>query len=51
MGKEIQKTIDKDKFKISPDISLLSLIKSFSKIEDEFPDVDENLQPLDDVEI
>lgn len=31
--------------------SLLSLLKSFSKIENGFPDVDENLQPLDDISL
>ncbi len=36
---------------IPSETSLLSLLKSFSKIEDEFPDVDENLQPLDDISL
>lgn len=51
MVQEDQKLRIKNRSEMPEDISLLSLLKSFSKIEDEFPDVDENFQPLDDVSL
>jgi len=49
--KKDQKSIIENRSEMSSDISLLSLLKSFSRIEDEFPDVGDNLQPLDDINI
>ena len=51
MVQKDQKSIIENRSEMGSDISLLSLPKSFSKIEDEFPDVGDNLQPLDDIKI
>ncbi|KPQ40632.1 MAG: hypothetical protein HLUCCO16_02290 [Phormidium sp. OSCR] len=51
MAQKDQKSIIENRSEMSSDISLLSLLKSFSRIEDEFPDVNKNLQPLDDINI